>query len=636
MFLDQTKLVRQGLNGSQQISLGELRRMADRVEGQTISLPNTSTLQCGAGTIEDVRVTIAGTLLALAPAGGLPGLTGISQPQAGAATCEIWQIIPSSPPAMAPIINDMGGNFQTTVYNLSTAAISAGNYFPVTLDREGQWIAIQSTATPTVVTIPPNGNITINNNGTLVVNIDGGTNTINEYYVYNGTPFPVSGGNDWTSNYDQYNQFPSLVPIYNGVSVTTATAGRFHPAALHANSRAPVVDDEYLSHGQAGWLPSAINAVPFICPHGGYLDTLSCQVNGGVLSPNNPGCATWAAINDPGAGYAVGDVLTLTGGDFTSSSTPAKIIVTAVEGAGEITAVTLFLLTAGGGGSGAGYAVNDVLTLATGLVTQGTGVGSYAAQFKILSVDSGGGILTYEQVGGTGTYVTWPTVAVGVSGGHGTGAQFTYEGGAYNAYPLVLQGDIATINCPASGGSGNGDATFNMIWVSNLVFRIYACQVISGVFTRYPGNVLYESPLYFLNPAISYNPRVVIDTQPSDNRFYFQPNAMYWLAVQSQQGAAIQAWDAAAGIEIDVIGTNIIPDPGYGGGLALTPIGSGWIYSNLGQGIAVVDSGATWPWGPPGIVTPSTAPFAPECPVLNGQGEGDYMPAIHVQFYYGS
>jgi hypothetical protein len=73
-------------------------------------------------------------------------------------------------------------------------------------------------------------------------------------------------------------------------------------------------------------------------------------------------------------------------------------------------------IVAGGASSSAGYAINDVLTL--------TGTGS--AQITVDTVDGGGGILTFH-VSAVGTITSLPSNPVATSGGTGAGATFNLK-----------------------------------------------------------------------------------------------------------------------------------------------------------------------------------------------------------------
>jgi hypothetical protein len=158
--------------------------------------------------------------------------------------------------------------------------------------------------------------------------------------------------------------------------------------------------------------------------------------------------ATAALIAIGGSGYMVNDVLTVSGGTFTTAAT---LTVAGVDSMGAITGVLVaqggsysappsgpVSVTGGHGtgatfnltfvnttiariiqaiaGGGSGYMVNDVLTVTGGTFTT-------AATLTVTGV-SGTGVVTGVSVAQGGSYSIPPSGPVSVSGGHGSGASF--------------------------------------------------------------------------------------------------------------------------------------------------------------------------------------------------------------------
>lgn len=155
------------------------------------------------------------------------------------------------------------------------------------------------------------------------------------------------------------------------------------------------------------------------------------------------------AVNFGGSGHAIGDVLTLAGGTFT---TAAQITVTSVGSLSYLTG-----LTASGGSN---YYVGDVITL-------GGGTSTVQAQITVTSVS--GGAITGYSILAAGVYsATSATLTQASTTGVGSGATFTSatfgtatgsitgftisRAGSYTVFP-------ATLTQGSTTGSGTG-ATF--------------------------------------------------------------------------------------------------------------------------------------------------------------------------------
>jgi hypothetical protein len=478
------------------------------------------------------------------------------------------------------------------------------------------------------VAIPPNTNVTIYNNGVLVVNIDGGTNTVNIYYVYQGMPVPVNGGNDWTANMDQGAAFQNNTATFPFSSGNEPNYGSlWHPISLHTF---PV--SGYITGGlniQADPATgSAYNyALPCICPHGGVIDQLSLAITGGQGTGYL--YATWPILVGGGTGYVVGDLISFSGGNPGGPTPTAAQVTVLTETGGVITGVTFWNLAS----AGTGYAIGNTMTINgdSGTVVAG---GAYSIA-TVTGIGAGGSITTYSIT--PGNYLVFPVASSTLSttniSGTGTGATFNYGGGAYEIPPLPLP-------ITSSGGHGT-EAMFSAVWSNNIVFRIYAAQpAVSAApdvsFSRYPGILLYESPLYPISAIVGN--RLVIDTLVGG--FALAPNAMYWVAVQCQAGCSPWCFPPD-GMQIDVIG---VATKGAAAGISL-PVGTGQYYDLLGPGIALINPNSQWTFANNGvsssIVYPNAnptifgggGPGGPGMIVVHGSGTGDYAVALHMKFY---
>ncbi len=111
------------------------------------------------------------------------------------------------------------------------------------------------------------------------------------------------------------------------------------------------------------------------------------------------------------------------------------------------------LLAARIGNPGSGYAVNDILTVSGGTFT-------VAATLKVVAVNAAGGILGVALVGG-GNYSVPPTGYVSVTGGKGTGSLFQANFGATTTISAILSATSVQLSNPVVSAMAGGTYLFN-------------------------------------------------------------------------------------------------------------------------------------------------------------------------------
>jgi hypothetical protein len=159
-------------------------------------------------------------------------------------------------------------------------------------------------------------------------------------------------------------------------------------------------------------------------------------------------------IASPGTGYAISDTITLAGGTLQPGGPGTATVLTVSKAQ-----LVGLAINAGGAGSTAGYAVNDVLTLVGGTSTT-------AAQVTVLTVDGGGGILTFSISRG-GVYSVEASTFT-VTGGTGTGATFKTAVWGVQAVTVSTAGAYTAVPAsPVAQGSTSGTGTgvmFTSVW----------------------------------------------------------------------------------------------------------------------------------------------------------------------------
>jgi hypothetical protein len=199
---------------------------------------------------------------------------------------------------------------------------------------------------------------------------------------------------------------------------------------------------------------TGFDVLPIIAPSGGTETAGVTPAVPAIARATSLKCVS-ASPATPGTGVAINDTFTLAGGTLAAAGPNGNTL----NAAGVATLLTVSkaqlvgaALTAGGSGSSAGYAANDVLTLVGG--TEMT-----AAQVTVLTVDSGGGILTWEISRG-GVYSVEASTFT-VTGGTGSGATFGSAAWGAEAFTITHVGGYtiapATPNAPTNGtGTGTG------------------------------------------------------------------------------------------------------------------------------------------------------------------------------------
>jgi hypothetical protein len=111
------------------------------------------------------------------------------------------------------------------------------------------------------------------------------------------------------------------------------------------------------------------------------------------------------------------------------------------------------LLAARVGNVGSGYAVNDILTVSGGTFTT-------AATLKVVGVNAAGGITGIAVVQG-GNYSATPTDPVSVSGGNGSGALFLTNFSANTTISAILSATSVQLSNPVVSAMTGGTYSFN-------------------------------------------------------------------------------------------------------------------------------------------------------------------------------
>lgn len=160
-----------------------------------------------------------------------------------------------------------------------------------------------------------------------------------------------------------------------------------------------------------------------------------------------------------GAGYVVGDVLTITGGDGT-----ATLKVLSVSHGG--------IATASVGALGTSYVVNDIVAV---LVS-----GGQAAIIKITSVNGGGGVTGFSILTAGIGYIAGTTHAT--TGGTGSGLTIAVNtiGDTVSSWILETNGSgySPATNVPTTGGSGTG-ATVEILSVGTNSITVSGTKSLS-------------------------------------------------------------------------------------------------------------------------------------------------------------
>ena len=208
------------------------------------------------------------------------------------------------------------------------------------------------------------------------------------------------------------------------------------------------------------------------------------------------------AVVAPGTGYAVGDILDVSGG---TAAYPAQLIVTGVGAKGAITSVALYnpgeyavlptnpvatTATTGKGdnkatfnlipqvmvgaasiaGAGTGYAVGDILELTGGTPPD---LGGTPAQLTVTSVDSTGAI-TGVVVNQAGSYAALPTNPVSVTDlttGTASGADFNISGGG-----VATPAEFTVTSTNLTTGAVTG------VTINSLQSGAYSVQPVGSVY----------------------------------------------------------------------------------------------------------------------------------------------------------
>jgi hypothetical protein len=234
-----------------------------------------------------------------------------------------------------------------------------------------------------------------------------------------------------------------------------------------------------------------------------------------AFQPKGTGAIDLAAgssgVNVSNGGTVTAVTRTAAGSGYTSFPSVTITAPTTTGGVQATATCTLYSVSAPAINSGGtGYTVNDVLTLSGGTFTS-------ASTFTVTTVSSG--VITGLSLTTTGNYTARPTTPASVTGGTGTGATVTPVGGV-NGFTITNAGSgyIEQPTVSFSGGSGSGAAAYATVGSgvslktlggtltfngsSGDVFRIYDYGGQSGIGVR--GHILSgTAPAIFPTPSNS-------------------------------------------------------------------------------------------------------------------------------------
>jgi hypothetical protein len=195
------------------------------------------------------------------------------------------------------------------------------------------------------------------------------------------------------------------------------------------------------------------NALPFVA--GGSDTNISM-----AFQPKGTGAIDLAAgssgVNISNGGTVTAITRTSSGSAYTSNPTVAITAPTTAGGVQATATCTLGVASYVVAGGGTGYAVGNVLTMVGGTFTS-------AGTCTVSAVSSG--VITAVTATTGGAYTVAPTNPVSVTGGAGTGATFTLSFGVNTTFTITNAGSgyIEQPTITFSGGGGSGAAAYAVI-----------------------------------------------------------------------------------------------------------------------------------------------------------------------------
>ncbi|MGH8462460.1 MAG: beta strand repeat-containing protein [Stenotrophobium sp.] len=236
--------------------------------------------------------------------------------------------------------------------------------------------------------------------------------------------------------------------------------------------------------------------------------SITGTVNSISPTPAYTVAAATVIANPAATGYAIGDVLNISGGTVATGGTAAQLKVSSlgIDAASVTNGGTYSVLptspaaVTGGNGSGATFSFTQTNVVATATVSTGGtgyvvgdvltvsgGTGSSAATLQVTSIGAGGTVSAITIVSG-GSYSVVPGSPASVTGGTGTGAKFNVTSGLAIASATVVAGGAGYQNGDILTLAGGSSTTAAQLKVTSATLVGTVAVSSGGTYSTAPGN----------------------------------------------------------------------------------------------------------------------------------------------------
>jgi len=279
-----------------------------------------------------------------------------------------------------------------------------------------------------------------------------------------------------------------------GPLITAQGSDASVPLSLQSKLNSPI--NFFTSGGfQQFRVNNLVNAVNYLQVQGsvaGNATPLSAIGNDTNISmafqPKGTGAIDLAAgssgVNISNGGTVTAITRTAVGNNYTTNPTVAISAPTTAGGVQATATVPIGVASFTVSNGGTGYAVGNVLTMVGGTFTS-------AGTCTVSAVS--GGVITAVTATSTGTYTAAPTNPASVTGGAGTGATFTLNFGVLSTFTITNAGSgyIEQPTITFSGGGGSGAAAYASIGNTTTIKGLYGgASQIPIQFAGPSGNLL--------------------------------------------------------------------------------------------------------------------------------------------------